>query len=130
MTDPSRLVREVAQLLLDDARLAALDWAALSIVMRPDDGGPASILGYAYADDGEFTATVPDDPQVFDAGRRLREAMAAQNPTGRAWGAMLVQLRRSDLKLRVEFEYDDAARWDVTPANWDSRPQELRPLFD
>jgi hypothetical protein len=35
----------------------------------------------------------------------------------RAWKSCLVRIKKPELKMKMDFEYDDALRWKVTPAN-------------
>ena len=122
---PTDLVHEVGRLIVQDERIGAHSWHALSLVVVLD--GPAAISGYVYDEAGRATPELPDDNAIFDAFERLREAMRDEDPTKRGWGAALFQIKRPELKAHVEFEYDDPHRWDVTPANFTTKPDELRP---
>ena len=122
---PTDLVHEVGQLIVQDEQISAHPWQALSLVIVLD--GAASMSGYVYDQGGKAIPELPDDNGIFDACRRLRDAMQQDNPTKRPWRAALFQIKRPEMKATFQFEYDDPHRWDVTPANFTTKPEELRP---
>lgn len=122
---PTDLVHEVGSIIVQDEQIGAHPWQAVSMVVVLD--GAPSISGYVYDAAGKATPELPDNNGIFDACRRLRDAMQRDNPTKRAWRAALFQIRRPEMKATFQFEYDDAHRWDVTPGNFSTKPEELRP---
>ncbi len=122
---PTDIVQEVGRLLVQDKRINAHPWQALSLVIVLD--GADSITGYVYDAEGRAKPELPDSNEIFDVCERLRDAMQQDNPTKRPWKAALFQIRRSDMKATFQFEYDDASRWKVTPRNFETMPEELRP---
>lgn len=128
LDDATVLVNEVATAMVHDPAYRAIDWASLALVVRIDDGASmVSMHGYAYLDDGEIVAETPEGDDVADKFRELRAAMAKVGPTGRAWKAALVQITRATGAVGFQFEMDDAERWNVTPANWETMREDLRP---
>ncbi|WP_026403202.1 hypothetical protein [Actinomadura rifamycini] len=99
-------------------------WAALSLVAT-FGGGTESMFGYVYFDDGSWEARTPKGWDVLDGLGALREAMAVPGEPG--WKACLLQLRRADLRLGIDVEYDDAERWKVRPDDLERSVERLRP---
>jgi hypothetical protein len=122
---PTDLVHEVGQMIVQDERINEHPWRSLSLVVVLDS--PASMSGYVYDQAGKATPENPEDYGIFDACRRLRDAMQRDNPTKRAWRAALFQIQRPDMKATFQFEYDDPQRWEVTPQNVETMPEALRP---
>src|SRR3546814_10871397 len=58
---------------------------------------------------------MPDLDATIDKAIDLSQAMRADGKE--AWKACLIQITRPGPKLNADFEYDDPARWNITPAN-------------
>jgi hypothetical protein len=121
---PETLIHEIGGMLVRDEAYLEQPWDAIALVARVDPGA-VRMHGFAYLDTGEALPEVPSGMSVSDRFRALRDAMQARD--GRAWRAALVQIRREGARITVDFEYDDPARWAVTPLNLDARREELRP---
>ncbi|MCC3316793.1 hypothetical protein [Nocardia africana] len=100
-----------------------LEWDALTVVVNLHR--QQSMFGYRYADDGNWSPDVRLSMQVLDRAIDLRTTMTT--PDGKGWKVCLIQIRRSDMSVQVEFEYKNAKRWRVTPVNLESMVEELRP---
>lgn len=127
MADQKRateLVNEIGNALVQDRTYREFPWQSLSIVAIVD-AGVVQMSGYLYDDKGEPTAKNPDDADLYDKFEELCEAM--EQPTGRLWKTALVQIRREGGEAKIQFDYDDAMRWKVTPLNVGTMPEELRP---
>ncbi|MFD4432635.1 hypothetical protein [Nocardia sp. NPDC058497] len=61
----------------------------------------------------------PENNEISTKIRDLREVM--RQPGKPAWPACLIQLKRSDIALNIDFEYDKINRW------FAAMPDELRP---
>lgn len=96
------------------------------ILVGEADAQSVGISGFSFDADGRSHPVAPTGP-ALDLMEQLRDEMAAANPTGRAWTACLLRLG-SDGQIGVDFEYDDADRWAVTPANLATRVAEFRDL--
>jgi len=105
--------------------LVGLDWQAVTIVF--DIGaGSVSNSGFAYLAD-DIIPVVSTGGTVGDYVRALRDEikLADQRP----FIQMLVQIRRSDGKIRADFEYEDSSRWGIDPTNLPQMRERLRPTF-
>lgn len=122
--DAEQLIERIAGMIIADERYADCKWSGVSVVIVVD-GDASQITGYSYDLQGRPQAGTPRNPEIHD---RFIELQAAMRASGRAeWKTCLLQIRRDSLKARVDFEYDDAARWKVTPRTINIMPMRLRP---
>lgn len=99
-------------------------WAALALVAT-FGGGTESMFGYVYYDDGSWAARTPKGFDVLTGIGALRAAMT--EPGGPAWKTCLLQITRADMRLDIDFEYDDEERWKVGPDSLERMVESLRP---
>lgn len=119
-----RLIEQISGMIIADERYADRKWSGIAVVAVLD-GGSSQISGYSYDAEGRPQAGTPRNPDIHDRFADLQAATRAEGQA--AWKTCLLQIRRDSLKARVEFEYDDAARWKVTPRTIDIMPMRLRP---
>lgn len=117
------LVLELGRVIVGDPAYAD-PWDALSLVIQLDQR--KRMFGFVYLGNGDWEAQTPDSFDALKLADRLRETMRHQH--GSQWKACLVQIHRADLRVLIDFEFDDADRWQVTPANLEARVEELRPV--
>ena len=115
-------VHELGQAILADDSYTGRDWSGIALVIQLD--GRRRMYGYVYGKDGDWEAETPGF-DVLDHADALRQAMNADGKGG--WKLCLVQIRRPGPKLNIEFEYDDASRWAVAPADAGAAAERLRP---
>ncbi|WP_050735080.1 hypothetical protein [Methylobacterium sp. ARG-1] len=120
----TELVNEIGSMIVGSEGFRARDWHSLSVVVVME-GEAVHLFGYTYDAAGEPEAGVPGDFDLNDRFEELRAAMT--EPGGRPWVSALMQIKRSDRGIDIDFEYDDPGRWRVTPANVETKPGELRP---
>lgn len=118
------LVHEIGSLIVNSERYRNLPWDSLAVTAIVE-GGSVQIAGFAYEDG---TAPVPATPGSGALARKFKELCAAmQKPDGEKWVAALVQIRRKDQKIHMDFEYTNPARWKVTPQSIDTIAASLKP---
>lgn len=118
------LIEQIGGMIIADERYADRKWSAISVVAVLD-GGSSQVSGYSYDAQGQAEAGAPRNADLHD---RFADLQAATQVEGRApWKTCLVQIKRDELKTRVEFEYDDAQRWKVTPKTLNIMPVRLKP---
>jgi hypothetical protein len=120
----NELIHRIGGLLLGDAALATLDWESCALVAAFEDGA-LRLSGFAYLPAGDYVAATPKEPQLPDAIRALRDAMKQSGAP--EWGACVIRIVRATRKITVEFEYDDPARWAITPATLAQVAERARP---
>lgn len=122
--DAAQLIERISGMIIADERYADRRWSGISVVAVVD-GDATQVTGYSYDLQGRPQAGTPRNPEIHD---RFIELQAVTQMGGRTvWKTCLVQIRRDALKARMEFEYDDAARWKVTPRTLEIMPIRLRP---
>jgi hypothetical protein len=102
------------------------NWSEFSIIFEIDeDGDLFSTYGYVYAADGNWHAASVTEPAVEAALETYLSSMLKPGDKGPV--KMLLQFNRDTARFKTDFEYENAGRWQVTPANIDRIVGELRP---
>lgn len=83
------------------------------------------MFGYVYFDDGSWVARKPKGFDVLDKVTVLRSTMTEDGKP--AWKSCLIQIKRSEMDMAVDFEYEDADRWRIDPGNLEQMVETLRP---
>ena len=125
MATRDELIIDLAKGVLSTEDLAKLDWEFVSVVVDVEEGS-VSNSGYAYVGDEAIPIAVAEysfDQIVQNLHKEIQE------PGRDAFLQMLIQLRREDLKLKVDFEYENPARWSITAQNYATMGETLKPDF-
>lgn len=123
-TDKDALVKEIGRLIAEDARANAHPWETYALIVAYDDN-MRRFNGFAYDGDGGYAAATPTPEPLGETIDALREATRADGKA--SWQACVVRLVRDTRRLTLEFEYDDPARWDVTPQTLEAVVERARP---
>ena len=104
-------------------------WDSLAVVGSFKDGERRQ-YGYVYLDNGKFKnnsweARIPGGFATLKLMKRLNDEMA--EATGKRWHRCLVQIKRADMDMNIQFEYDDPDRWSVSPATVERDALALKP---
>ncbi|MGP6170983.1 hypothetical protein ACTU6U_00780 [Microbacterium sp. A196] len=86
------------------------------------------VYGFAYSADGKDTGVTASPYEIRSAVKAYTDSYF--EPGSPLPIKLLVQLERDKGQYEVTFEDTDAARWEMTPATFDTIPEELRPKFD
>lgn len=113
--------------LIENMRGARDDWASLAVVIDLRGRRIAGTHGYAYSPDQTVSAVASRPSGIMPAVEAYLESKYP--PEKEPPMSILVQVGRDSGTYEVTFEYDDAARWKVTPANLEQIREELRPNF-
>jgi hypothetical protein len=119
----SKALVALGQSIVSDPAYSETGWDALTVVANFQSA--AQMFGYAYKNDGTWDAQAPDDFDVLDRFEDLRKAMA--KPGEQGWNYCLIQIKRDGMNMHADFDYGDGEKWKVTPANLQTRVEELRP---
>jgi hypothetical protein len=121
--DVARLIDKVGHGILGSEAFADDGWMAISLVTRIE--GAIFNHGFKYYPDGRV---IPASEITFETTMLFVELVdTMEQLEGRRWKVCLVQIVRPDMKIHIEYEYDDGDRWSVTPANLETMREELRP---
>ncbi|MEV6071605.1 hypothetical protein AB0L82_34120 [Nocardia sp. NPDC052001] len=115
---------EICELIVGDSAYEQVDWSGITVVAA-FGRGTSSLWGWVYTADGGWESNMPDSWDVLERVAELRAAMSAQGDA--SWKSCLLQINRSDLVLRADFDYKDEGRWNITVASLDQIAEQLRP---
>lgn len=118
------LIMQIGQCIVRDANVDAHPWDGYALIARYD--GPRRVLsGFRFRDGHPGQAATPhaaDLPAHIDA---LRQATQVD---GKApWDACVIRIRAATGRITVDFAYEAAAQWDITPATLDDVMERARP---
>lgn len=118
---------DAARVLLRDPEVTNHPWTGIAVVFQLPEGDErhCGVFGYRY-DHADWEGFILKNFDPYVAGM-LELRRAAQIPNDKPFCASLMQITRTGMKLVCDLEYDDPARWDVTPTNLETRVEELRP---
>jgi hypothetical protein len=122
--DKDALVNEIGRLLAEDARANARPWDAYALIVAYDSN-MRRFNGFAYDGDGGYATATPTPEPLGETLDALREATRVDDKA--PWQACVVRLVRDTRRITLEFEYDDPARWDITPQTLDAVAERVRP---
>jgi hypothetical protein len=114
----------IGAMIVQDERYAAREWDGIAVVAIVDDNS-VDMTGFVYDSDGKAAPGTPRNTDLMDEFEDFRNATATSG--NGLWRAALVQIRKSDMNVRVRFEYEDPKKWKVTPSNMESLKAEFRP---
>lgn len=122
--DKDALVLEIGRLIAGDRKVAARPWDAYALVAWYGDG-TSTLNGFRYSGDAPGE---PATPEAFDLEDRIDALREATRVDGREpWRACVVRLDKASGKASVDFAYEDADAWRVTPATAADVARRARP---
>jgi hypothetical protein len=123
--DRDELILKLTHAVAGDPDLVLEGWSHLVLVSVFDDGMP-DMTGFCYTAGGKPVPVSPSDLAILDVIGDLRAAMAEHDRKA-PWVACLMRVSRESGAVTFEYEYEDASRWAVTPANVRQRAGEFAP---
>ena len=125
-TGKDALIRGIGELLLRDIATAGHELDGYALIASYGDG-TRRISGFGYRDGQAPVAATPKG-ELDTIGARLDDLREATRVDGQdPWTVCVLQLRREGGRLHAEFVYDDAARWEITPATLADIAERARP---
>jgi hypothetical protein len=129
MTDSTQsdLIHKVGGMILDDPTIADADWEALAVLVTAQEEA-ADMIGFRYLADGETPSIALDNfGEITMTLLELREVMAAAGAG--EWMSCLIHIKKPDFGMHIQFEDEDAARWqqDYMTQNIDEYALSLKP---
>lgn len=126
MDRKTELVVLICQKIAGCTDLEPIDWDTASLVIEVDEE-EVSNKGFAYLGDAGVKPFSVRSRPFYDYCRELPTVM--QTVGEKSWRECLVQIRRADGAIKIDFNYDQA-RWAITPRTLVRMREELRPVFD
>ncbi len=108
------ILMRMGSMLLNDKKYQTSEWVALSVVDIMN-GGSVNMTGFTYDTSGEATPGTPSNYDFFDLLKDFQEATKVEDKP--VWKSVLIQIKKPELDINVDFEYENALRWKVTPGN-------------
>lgn len=114
--------------LVESLSVSSEDWEALALVLKFDGKRVNAVHGFSYLPDGKTAGATASPTDIRPA---VEEYTASYyKPDEPLPVAILVQFDRPSGQYEITFEDTDRMRWKVTPANFSSIREDLRPVFD
>ncbi|WP_202845184.1 hypothetical protein [Luteimonas saliphila] len=124
--DKDALIRGIGELLVRDIATAGHDLDGYALIASYADGA-RRISGFGYRD-GEPPRAATPQTGLDTIGARLDELREATRADDKVpWTVCVIQLRRAGGRLHAEFVYEDAERWEITPATLAEVAERARP---
>ena len=122
--DKDALILEIGRLVAGDRNVAAQPWDRYALVAWYGDG-TSTLNGFRYVGEQPGQPATPASFELEDLLDALREATRVD---GKApWRACVVKLDKASGKATVDFAYEDADDWRVTPADAAEVARRARP---
>ncbi len=110
--DKDALILEIGRLIAGDPKVAAQSWDRFALVAWYGDG-VSTLNGFRYVGEEPGQPATPGAPELEDRIDALRAATRVEGKD--AWHACVVKLDKASGKASVDFAYEDADSWRVTP---------------
>jgi hypothetical protein len=120
----NEVIQRIGEAVTQDARFTALPWRGIALVSIIGNGA-RQLSGYWYAEDGSAEPKLPSNRQVDELFLDLQRATSV--PGKGMWKTCLFKIRRADMRMTVDFDYEDPIRWKVMPGNMGKLVAEMRP---
>ncbi|QTD56126.1 hypothetical protein [Parasphingorhabdus cellanae] len=118
------VLHEIGAMIVQDEKYAGRQWEAMSLVAIVT---PTSVdmTGFSYDANGKSSPGTPRNGDIMDKLQNFQQVtqIEGQGP----WKTVLIQISKPEMNVAVSFEYEDANKWKVTPANMAVMKEELRP---
>jgi hypothetical protein len=117
------ILMQMGSMILSDPDYAGEGWVSLSVV-GVVIGGSVNMTGFTYDGAGKATPATPG----IDFIELLENFQAATKVDDKpVWKSVLIQIKKPDLEIKVQFEYENALRWKISPGNIDKMKIALMP---
>jgi len=119
-------MEKIVSVIVSTGCLDEINWEEFSCIFSFDiDGEIVTSTGYAYGLDGVWTAFSPapwdieGDVNAYEKFLRKEDDVSLKQ--------MLFQFNRDTNRVHADFEYEDASRWQISPANLATIISEIKP---
>lgn len=120
------LIQLIGEEIYNSEKVSQRDWESLSLVFDLSSSS-VSNSGFLY----QNGSIVPISVRSFRLAEYVQELHEVTEVDGKErWKQCLVQIRKKDGAIKLDFEYNDADRWSITPANRLEMRESLRPNFE
>ncbi|MBP1853424.1 hypothetical protein [Rhizobium halophytocola] len=124
MSEKTEFVGTLVAAIITSDEVEPQNWEEFSLVIAFEDDRVSETYGYSYDANGDWEAIAIRPRLVREEAAAYRDWLKREND--KALIKMLVQFNRSSNGYNVDFEYDNPARWNVTPSNLSEITEKLR----
>lgn len=119
-----RLIQQLGRAIVDGPAVNGHHWDSVVVIALMEDA--VTLTGFRYVGKMAYDAT-PEHAQLHPLFGKLLEATT--DSVSPRWKACLVTIRRGmrDFEIDIEFERDKPDKWRVTPKNFETFPERVRP---
>lgn len=122
--DSNALIMAIGQAIVSDPRVDSAPWDGYALIASYTGGG-LTLSGFRYRDGEPPEAATPRSSELDEHIQALRQATQVE---GKApWGACVVRIVSATGKVTVDFAYEAAGQWDITPATLAEVSERARP---
>jgi hypothetical protein len=125
MSDNSEYVASLVRAIIESGELKQNEWQEFSLVCSFAPSGINQSYGYSYSADGNWEAFSVRPRLIREQADSYRQWLSADKDQPII--KLLLQFNRESRDFNIDLEYDDQARWQVTPNNLDRVIEALRP---
>lgn len=126
MINPNELIHQIGAAIVTDPEYRDGNWDSIALVYD-FVGGQKDRNGYLYRNPDYWEGSLPDDDDRVILKSMLELQSVMEQQMGKKWIKAVVQIKREEQSVDFIFEYDDAKRWHVSPANLEAVVAALKP---
>ncbi|MEN1925486.1 hypothetical protein [Luteimonas qiangzhengi] len=118
------LINRIGQAIVTDPTVDAEPWDGYALIASYTGLG-LKISGFRYRDGQPPEAATPQSRDLGGHIEALREATRVEDKD--PWGACVIRINSATGKIGVDFAYEAADQWDITPATLAEVSERARP---
>lgn len=124
--ESDEVVHKIGEAIVHSDEVAAEEWDKLAVVVHVREHS-REMNGFLYSGNSAARPSTPSTSGLLRLFRDLREAMLAEGRSKSPWKACVARIDAESGEISMEFEYDDADKWLVSPATMTTVAESIRP---
>lgn len=124
MDSSNALIMQIGQEIVSDPAVDAEPWDGYALIASYTGPG-LRISGFRYRDGQPPQAATPQSRELGDHIEALRDATRVDGKD--PWRACVIRIRSATGRIGVDFAYEGADQWDITPASLAEVAERARP---
>ena len=118
------LINQIGQAIVTDPKVDAEPWDGYALIASCTGPG-LTISGFRYRDGQPPQAATPQSRELGGLIEELREATRVEGND--PWRACVIRITSATGRIGVDFAYEGADQWDITPATLAEVSERARP---
>lgn len=124
MDSSNALIMQIGQEIVSDPAVDAEPWDGYALIASYTGPG-LRISGFRYRDGQPPQAATPQSRELGDHIEALRDATRVDGKD--PWRTCVIRINSATGKIGVDFAYEGADQWDITPASLAEVAERARP---